>query len=154
MVNVKPVVPTIEPNRELRRLLKKKDLAAHFGCSCRQIELMVKAGRLPRPFYLGDSSPRWRQNDIDDWLNKLAADAQQNSDECSIALPRIPSHVIDEVRAQLRLGRSIESLARQLGIDQATLRSLLKEPQWRDLPPEPESTNNHADKPTPKASKV
>ena len=79
MVNATLVVPAIELNREQRRLLKKKDLAANFGCSTRQIELMVNDGRLPRPFYLGDSSPRWRQSDIDAWLNKLATDAQQNA---------------------------------------------------------------------------
>ena len=73
------LVPTIELNREQRRLLKKKDLAANFGCSTRQIELMVKAGKLPAPFYISDASPRWQQSDIDAWLNKLATDAQQNA---------------------------------------------------------------------------
>ena len=58
-------------------LNRKTDLAKRFQCSTRQIELMVNDGRLPRPFYLGDSSPRWRQIDIDAWLTKLATDAQQ-----------------------------------------------------------------------------
>lgn len=79
MVNAKLVVPTIELNREQQRLLKKKDLAANFGCSARQIELMVNSGRLPRPLYLGSSSPRWRQSDIDAWLDKLATDAQRKA---------------------------------------------------------------------------
>ena len=60
-------------------LNRKTDLAKRFQCSTRQIELMVNDGRLPRPFYLGESSPRWRQSDIDAWLNKLAAGAQQNA---------------------------------------------------------------------------
>lgn len=68
-----------ELNREQRRLLKKKDLATTIGCSTRQIELMVKAGKLPKPFYCGDSSPRWRQSDIDAWLEKLATEANQNA---------------------------------------------------------------------------
>lgn len=65
-----------ESNRDQRRLLKKKDLAAIIPCSTRQIELMVKAGKLPRPFYCGDSSPRWRAEDFDAWLERLATAAQ------------------------------------------------------------------------------
>lgn len=78
MVNA-TLVPAakVELNREHQRLLKKKDLTIQFGCSSRQIELMVKAGKLPKPFYISDSSPRWRQSDIDAWLDKLATDAQQ-----------------------------------------------------------------------------
>jgi predicted DNA-binding transcriptional regulator AlpA len=79
MVNAKLVVPAIELNREQQRLLKKRDLAADLGCSTRQVELMVNDGRLPKPFYIGTSSPRWRQSDIDAWLNKLATDAQRNA---------------------------------------------------------------------------
>ena len=60
-------------------LNRKTDLAKRFQCSTRQIELMVNDGRLPRPFYIGNASPRWRQSDIDAWLNKLAADAQENA---------------------------------------------------------------------------
>ena len=59
-------------------LLKKNDLASRLGCSLRQIELMVKSGRLPRPFYLGDASPRWRRCDVDAWLERLATDAQSS----------------------------------------------------------------------------
>ena len=69
-----------ELNREHKRLLKKKDLATTIGCSTRQIELMVKAGKLPKPFYCGDSSPRWRQSDIDAWLGQLATSAQASQD--------------------------------------------------------------------------
>ena len=58
-------------------LQTKRDLAARFGVTVRMIELMIKGGRLPRPFYLGSSSPRWRKSDIDQWLERLAADAQR-----------------------------------------------------------------------------
>lgn len=58
------------------QLCRKIDLAKRFQFSTRQIELMVHDGRLPKPFYLGDSSPRWRRSDIDDWLEKLASNAQ------------------------------------------------------------------------------
>ena len=60
------------------KLNRKTDLAKRFQCSTRQIELMVNDGRLPKPFYLGDSSPRWRQSDIDAWLNKLATEANRS----------------------------------------------------------------------------
>lgn len=66
------------PNRNQDdTLCKKKDLASRFGCSVRQIELMSNDGRLPKPFYLGDSSPRWRKTDIDAWLERLATAAQE-----------------------------------------------------------------------------
>lgn len=69
------------PNRHDRQqtddiLCKKKDLAIRFACSTRQIELMSNDGRLPRPFYIGDASPRWRRADIDAWLERLATEAQ------------------------------------------------------------------------------
>ena len=65
------------------QLNRKTDLAKRFQCSTRKIELMVKDGRLPKPFYLGDSSPRWRQSDIDVWLEKLATDAQSDAEVAS-----------------------------------------------------------------------
>lgn len=54
----------------------KKDLAERFQVSTRLIGLMVNDGRLPKLFYLGDSSPRRRQSDIDSWLGNLATEAQ------------------------------------------------------------------------------
>ena len=39
-------------------MMKKKDMAEFFQCSVRQVELMVKAGKLPKPVYIGDASPR------------------------------------------------------------------------------------------------
>lgn len=65
------------------QLHRKGDLAKRLQCSTRQIELMVNDGRLPRPFYLGDSSPRWRQSDIDAWLEKLATEAQSDAEVVS-----------------------------------------------------------------------
>jgi predicted DNA-binding transcriptional regulator AlpA len=61
-------------------LLKKKDLAAWIPCSIRQVELMVKAGKLPQPFYIGDASPRWRQSDIESWIDRLAKEAQSREE--------------------------------------------------------------------------
>ena len=52
-------------------LMKKKDVAEFFQCSVRQVELMVKAGKLPKPVYIGDASPRWQRKTLVDWLNEL-----------------------------------------------------------------------------------
>lgn len=73
----KPVAAMLEHELNRARLLKKKCLAEIVGCSTRQIELMIKAGKIPAPFYVGDASPRWRPEDIDAWLSKLSTEAQQ-----------------------------------------------------------------------------
>jgi len=54
-------------------LMKKKDVAAFFQCSARQVELMVKAGKLPKPVYIGDASPRWQRKTLMEWLDRLQA---------------------------------------------------------------------------------
>ena len=70
------------------QLNRKTDLAKRFQCSTRQIELMVADGRLPKPFYLGDASPRWRQADIDAWLERLATGVETVGEEASRRLRR------------------------------------------------------------------
>lgn len=52
-------------------LMRKKDVAKYCQCSERQVELMVKAGRLPKPIYISESSPRWRHEDLTAWLKQL-----------------------------------------------------------------------------------
>ncbi len=62
-------------------LMRKKDVAKFFQCSERQVELMVKAGKVPKPIYISDSSPRWRHADLTAWLDRLQAEenpASQN----------------------------------------------------------------------------
>jgi len=62
-------------------LMKKKDVAEFFQCSVRQVELMVKAGKLPKPVYIGDSSPRWQRKTLVDWLDRLQnVDSSANED--------------------------------------------------------------------------
>ncbi|MFO1003300.1 MAG: hypothetical protein U0936_23445 [Planctomycetaceae bacterium] len=60
-------------------LMKKKDVAKFFQCSERQVELMVKAGKAPKPIYISDSSPRWRHSDLLAWLDQLQAESSANS---------------------------------------------------------------------------
>jgi len=45
-------------------LLLKKQVAALLQCSERQVELLVKAGRIPQPIQLGKNSPRWARADL------------------------------------------------------------------------------------------
>lgn len=45
-------------------LLTKKDVAELLQCSQRQVELLTAKGRLCKPIYLGESSPRWRQSEL------------------------------------------------------------------------------------------
>jgi len=45
-------------------LLLKKQVAALLQCSERQVELLVKAGRIPAPIQLGKNSPRWVRADL------------------------------------------------------------------------------------------
>ncbi len=61
-------------------LMKKKDVAEFFQCSVRQVELMVKAGKLPKPVYIGDASPRWQRKTLVDWLNRLQAEESATDD--------------------------------------------------------------------------
>ena len=61
-------------------LMKKKDVAEFFQCSVRQVELMVKAGKLPKPVYIGDASPRWQRKTLVDWLNELQSDESATDD--------------------------------------------------------------------------
>lgn len=52
-------------------ILNKKDVAEFLKCSVRQIELMVTAGKLPKPFYFGEKSPRWRRKTLLEWLESV-----------------------------------------------------------------------------------
>ena len=55
-------------------MMKKKDVAKFLQCSERQVELMVKAGRIPKPIYISDASPRWKRSAIDAWVVQLESE--------------------------------------------------------------------------------
>ena len=57
-------------------LLTKKDVASFLQCSLRQVELLTHAGRLPKPLYLGESSPRWKRGEL-----MAALEANQGGDQ-------------------------------------------------------------------------
>lgn len=54
-------------------MMTKKDMAAFWKCSLRQIELMTAAGRIPKPIYLGTASPRWRRSELMEFIKQMAA---------------------------------------------------------------------------------
>jgi len=45
----------------------KSELAEHLRMSTRQVELLVKSGKLPRPVRLS-GHPRWVLEDVREWL--------------------------------------------------------------------------------------
>jgi hypothetical protein len=51
-------------SQALPELLTKKQAAELLQCSQRQIELLTHAGRIAKPVYLGDRSPRWRRAEL------------------------------------------------------------------------------------------
>ena len=57
----------------LDEMMTKKDMAAFWKCSLRQIELMAAAGRIPKPIYLGTSSPRWRRSELMAFIERMTA---------------------------------------------------------------------------------
>lgn len=64
-----------------------------------------------------------------------------------MSLPYLPSRVIAEARILRRLGNSLASVASHFGIDPENLRTALGEPAWKEIPPDPEPTNNDDVKP-------
>ena len=68
-----------EPNRhdkrhpdELPEWMTKKQVADWLLCSQRQVELLTKSGRICKPVYLGESSPRWKRSELMAHLDGLA----------------------------------------------------------------------------------
>ena len=59
-------------------LMTKKQVAEFLRCSQRQVELLTQKGRLPKPVYLGESSPRWKQAE-------LMAALEVKSEVCEVA---------------------------------------------------------------------
>ena len=61
-----------ERNRHDRRheeqavpeLMTKRQVAEFLQCSQRQVELLTSKGRICKPVYLGESSPRWKRAEL------------------------------------------------------------------------------------------
>lgn len=65
-----------EPNRHDRRdpeklpeWMTKRQVAEWLQCSQRQVELLTAKGRISKPVYLGEASPRWKRSELMAHLN-------------------------------------------------------------------------------------
>ena len=67
----------------MKRYLRKNDLAARYGVTPRNIDFMVKDGRIPAPFYLS-RFPLWDEDVIDAESNRYATFAV-GRDRCADA---------------------------------------------------------------------
>ena len=45
-------------------LLTKSNVASMLQVSLRQVEYLVRAGRIPAPVYIGERTPRWRRDEL------------------------------------------------------------------------------------------
>lgn len=54
---------------ELKALNSKKETASYCGCSTRQIELLSKAGKFPKPDIRLGTHPRWTKQSIEKWVS-------------------------------------------------------------------------------------
>lgn len=50
--------------RGLPPILIKRQVAELLQCSGRQVELLVKAGKIPQAFYISPQAPRWRRDEL------------------------------------------------------------------------------------------
>ena len=58
--------------QELPALATKKQVAAWCGCSTRQIEKQVDAGKFPAPPVRLGTHPRWTRSSLLNWLEAQA----------------------------------------------------------------------------------
>ena len=52
------------PEQTPPELMTKKQVAEFLQCSQRQVELLTAKGRICKPVYLGESSPRWKRSEL------------------------------------------------------------------------------------------
>ena len=57
-------------------LMTKKQVAEFLQCSQRQVELLTAKGRICKPVYLGESSPRWKRSELMAHLERQATESQ------------------------------------------------------------------------------
>ncbi len=51
-------------------LLTQKDVACYLGIGPRTVQRMVSAGEFPPPIPISSGRSRWRQSDVDAWLDR------------------------------------------------------------------------------------
>lgn len=68
---------TNTPIVSARLALTAKDVAALLGISRAQLWKLHASGKIPLPIYLGTKAPRWRVEELRDWLAAGAPDRQR-----------------------------------------------------------------------------
>ena len=64
-------------SNQFGEVLTRQDVAKILKCTTRTVINMEDDGRLIRPFYIGNRTPRWLKKDIDKWVADLAEKAKQ-----------------------------------------------------------------------------
>lgn len=59
------------------KMLTDKQVADKLGVGRQYVWTLVKRG-LPAPIYIADTVPRWRESDIDSWIDFKAQQQQQH----------------------------------------------------------------------------
>ena len=57
-------------------LMTKKQVSEFLQCSQRQVEILTAKGRICKPVYLGESSPRWKRSELMAHLDAQQAGAK------------------------------------------------------------------------------
>lgn len=69
---------TLTDVTELRPLNTRKQTAVWCGCSDKQIDLLVNAGKFPKPVRVG-THPRWRRSDLLAWLDQQSSQPSEDA---------------------------------------------------------------------------
>jgi excisionase family DNA binding protein len=62
----------------MTQLLTARQVCERLGCHRRTLEVWAKTGAFPAPVLVGNRSLRWRQSDIEDYLNQRQRSAAIN----------------------------------------------------------------------------
>jgi len=114
------------------QLLTKKQVAHKCKMPAKWIEKAASSGKIPSPIYL-DGHKRWRENDIDEWIETGCPHTAQPSSTAnnveisqdSLNLKQI--EMVTIVRALNVVGKNREKAAKLLGIGERTLYRKIQE---------------------------
>ena len=55
-----------------------KQVCARVGMARHTVLKLIREGRFPRPLYPAPRMPRWRTDEIDEWLERLSTERATN----------------------------------------------------------------------------
>lgn len=75
---IPPIFPPDYENREARRhhdrAVQKKEVLKALGISSPTLYRLIRDGLFPKPIKIGSKMSRWMESDIQEYLDKLAAE--------------------------------------------------------------------------------